>query len=78
MHYMYTYVLFLVNTAFVLNIRTSIAQKNHRVCVCVQVIFMFLVLLVLAVVSSLGYSIWTSLWADKMWYLYMGNGTCNY
>ena len=30
-----TYVLFLVNTAFVLNIlRTSIAQKNHRVCVC--------------------------------------------
>jgi phospholipid-transporting ATPase len=38
-----------------------------------QVIFMFLVLLVLAVVSSLGYSIWTSLWADKMWYLYMAN-----
>ena len=36
---------------------------------------MFLVLLVLAVVSALGYSIWTSVWDDKMWYLYMSNGT---
>lgn len=35
---------------------------------------MFLVLLVLALVSALGYAIWNAVWADKMWYLYMSTG----
>jgi phospholipid-transporting ATPase len=48
--------------------RSSMDKATNR-----QVIFMFLVLVVLSVVSAICYAVWNAVWAERLWYLQMSS-----